>query len=125
MRLARNAALAAEVVGTWVRVRLALRGTDLPSTLAALRRAGGGRRPADPVRLSAGVQRTLALLPADTRCLTQSLVLARLLAVRGMRGTVVIGVTPDEKAPFGAHAWVELDGRPLLPSGDHQRLVEL
>jgi hypothetical protein len=69
---------------------------------------------------------TLNRLPADARCLAQSLVLTRLLAVRGVETTFVIGVSEPGEA-FGAHAWVERKGRPLLPVGGsaERRLVEL
>jgi len=39
-------------------------------------------------------------------------VLLRLLARRGRRGHIVIGVR--KAGSFGAHAWVELDGRPVV-----------
>jgi Transglutaminase-like superfamily len=128
----RRALLAAEIGVTYLRVRRVLRTRDLPSTLAALR--APGRRPRSPesahpqlgLRLGRAVALTLERLPADSRCLTQSLVLTRLLAVRGLSSVLVIGVSaPGE--PFGAHAWVERDGTPLLPvaGAAGRRLVEL
>jgi hypothetical protein len=68
----------------------------------------------------------LAVLPADDRCLTQSLVLIGLLARRGVPVTLVLGVE-GTGSRFGAHAWVEHDGRPLLPPGTdpEKRLAEL
>jgi hypothetical protein len=79
----------------------------------------------DALRLGRAVVRTLAVLPADSRCLMRSLVLTGMLARRGSPGALVIGVKPGEV--FGAHAWVELDGRPLLSAGNGEfaRLVEL
>ena len=59
--------------------------------------------------------RTLTALPADSRCLMSSLVLTRLLARRGIDSELVIAVEPGEQ--FGAHAWVEHDGSPLLSPG--------
>jgi hypothetical protein len=52
-------------------------------------------------------------------------VLTRLLARRGIHASVVIGVRPGDE--FGAHAWVEHDGTPLLPTHGHafSRLVDL
>ena len=124
--------LGLEVVAAYVRVRwLMWRRTDVREVLQALRRpsdrargAHGGGGGDDPVRLGRAVARTLAPLPTDTRCLVQSLTLTSLLARRGLRGCVVIGSRP---APFAAHAWVELDGRPLLDPYEFadQRLVEL
>lgn len=71
--------------------------------------------------------RTLEAMPVDSRCLMRSLVLLRVLARRGVNGSLVIAVRPDELLKLAAHAWVEVDGRPLLaPAGpDHGRLVTL
>ena len=77
------------------------------------------------VSLARAVTRTLPLLPADSRCLMRSLVLISLLNRREIGSSLVIGVRPGQR--FGAHAWVEVDGRPLLPRGESEfeRLVEL
>lgn len=126
-RIAADGLLAMEVLGAYLQVRRELRAKDLRRTLATLRCTRPGRvGPAQaPARLARAVQRTLALVPGDTRCLTSSLVLTRLLARHGIASTLVIGVRPG--VAFGAHAWVELQGRPLLPSGGDcfGRLVEL
>ena len=55
----------------------------------------------------------------------RSLVLTEMLARRGIYAKVVIGVRPDPS--FGAHAWVEVDGQPLLPTEEatYHRLVEI
>jgi Transglutaminase-like superfamily len=76
-------------------------------------------------RLARAVTRTLRVLPTDSRCLVQSLVLSRLLATRGIPSTLVIGARSDDK--FMAHAWVEHGGYPLLPQEgfDEYRLLEL
>src|SRR4051812_45707466 len=47
-------------------------------------------------------------------CLPQSLALHWLLARRGIRASVCIGVGA-QGALFPAHAWVEIDGRPEPP----------
>ncbi len=129
-----KARLALEIVLAYVRVRWTLWRRDLPQTLRALRAVGGRDRavpladgPRDGVRLGAAVVRTLESLPTDSRCLMRSLVLVRLLARRGSAGSLVIAVRPDAELELAAHAWVELDGRPLLtPAGaDHGRLVTL
>jgi hypothetical protein len=121
--------LAAEIALSYVRVRVLLRdGHDMNEALAAIRARA---RPAsgDTMRfarhLGAIVDGYLRRLPGDTRCLARSLVLLSMLSRRGLGGELIIGV---RTAPsFGAHAWVELDGRPLLqpiePTG--HRLVEL
>jgi transglutaminase superfamily protein len=129
-----KAGLAAEIIITYPRIRWLLWRHDLPSAVAAVRDpAGAGTPPAEALtssshrhgrRLGRAVSRTLALLPADSRCLVRSLVLLALLARRGIRSQLVIGAMqgPD----FEAHAWVEFDGSPLLPAGvEYGRLVEL
>jgi hypothetical protein len=124
--------LAAEIVATYARVRyVLLRRRALPDVLEVLRRSprsvrpDGWRTPYEAgVRLGHAVIRTLTVLPTDSRCLMRSLVLTVLLNRRGIATDLVIGVrTLDDE--FGAHAWVELDGRPLLPPGaDFMRLGE-
>ena len=117
--------LAMEIAALYVRARRALGRADLPTALAAMRQGDGRAVSCEPERLARAVSRTLPLLPGETRCLMRSLVLTGLLARRGIEGVVVIGVRPA--GPFGAHAWVELGGRPLLPPGEErfERLVEL
>ena len=75
--------------------------------------------------LGQAVFRTLRVLPTDSRCLVQSLVLSRMLAARGIPSTLVIGA--HSRPDFEAHAWVEHEGRPVLPPRGFQdsRLVEL
>jgi hypothetical protein len=122
--------LAVEIVLAYLKVRRTLRRTGLQPTIAMLRPpplapgAPGGERQ-NAARLAHAVRRTLAPLPGDTRCLTQALVLRALLTRRGLPSTLVIGACA---APaFAAHAWVELEGRPLLPDGGgrYGRLLEL
>lgn len=122
-------ALVTEIAATYVQVRLALSRHDLRDALLGLRRPGRGRASAADVamgrRLGRAVGRTLGLLPADSRCLTQSLVLTRLLARRGIETSLVIAVRPGER--FAAHAWIEYRDVPLLPVGDagFEQLVKL
>jgi Transglutaminase-like superfamily len=126
-----NVALAAEVVASYIRANRSMRRADIRATLADLRDVRSPRpyAPADPIasgrRLGRAVSRTLALLPGDTRCLKQSLVLTHLLANRGVESQLVIGVRTGEE--FAAHAWVEQDGVALLPPGatDFEELVTL
>jgi hypothetical protein len=75
--------------------------------------------------LGRAVYRTLRVLPTDSRCLVQSLVLSRMLAARGIPSTLIIGA--HSQPDFKAHAWVEQEGRPVLPPRGFQdsRLVEL
>jgi hypothetical protein len=129
-RLGRRAKLflALEIVSAYLQVRR-LRGAPLPAVLRTLRSENPlDSEPTtveDALRLGRAVRRTLALLPADTRCLTQSLVLTKLLSRRGLASELVIGV--DHGETFAAHAWVERDRVPLLPPLEHrfERLARL
>jgi Transglutaminase-like superfamily len=124
--------LISEIAVAYLRTRRALARAPIVTAVESLR-AQTSCSPAcasgDPLiqarHLGSAVARTLALLPGDTRCLAQSLVLTRLLARRGIPATLVIGArtTPS----FAAHAWVEHAGRPVLPPGDGSfgRIVEL
>lgn len=127
-----KAGLAAEIVAAYVRARRAIRHDDVRTAISQLRAgtdSDGGQVPAATVaeaaRLGRVVQRVLRVLPVDSRCLAQSLVLTDLLSRRAVASRLVIGVKPGEE--FGAHAWVELGGTPVLPPGgdDFARLVEI
>lgn len=125
--------LAFEIVVAYLEVRSALRRRPIAEVLSALRAQTDGAKTARDVGLAErearalgrAVNRALAVLPGDTRCLTQSLVLVRLLASRDVPVKLVIGsrVTPS----FLAHAWVEYRDRPVSYAGDgmFDRLVEL
>jgi hypothetical protein len=122
--------LALEILSAYARARWLLRRYDLPTTIRILR-APLRRQPADSgqdeagVRLGHAVGRVLDVLPLDGRCLMRALVLSRLLAVRGIDSSLVIGVTAEPE--FGAHAWVQRGEIALLPrSGSaFEQLVEL
>jgi hypothetical protein len=124
--------LGLETLLAYGRVRRALKCHDLPTTLAVLRAPLAGA----PVatfedagqagrRLARVATRTLSVLPSDSRCLMRSLTLTALLARRGLPTQLVISVTTG--GGFGAHAWIEHAGTPLLPatSPGHERLVTL
>jgi len=127
--------LAGEVIGIYARVRWLLRTHDVPATMqrlraapsrAARRRARPGPETAEQGRhLAWAAVRVLALLPVDSRCLLQSLVLGRLMTVRGLDYDVVFSVGRD--ATFEAHCWVETCGVALLePGGDvHVEIMRL
>ena len=130
---AEKIALVPEVLGTYRRVRRELRGSDLPTALRALRgtTAAGeysGRDHMTCNQMAGAVRKTLALIPTDTRCLMQSLTLTAMLARRGIATSLVIGVNSGQADPeeeFGAHAWVEYHGTPVLPvfRGHFERLT--
>jgi hypothetical protein len=64
----------------------------------------------------------LARLPTDSRCLVRSLVYLSLLSRRGIEGTLVIGARTEPE--FAAHAWVEVEGEPMLPVKDDGKEFE-
>ena len=122
-----------EVLSAYVRVRWLVLRRGPVATVSAVRGGLRAHTAADPDGLrelrsllfGRAVMRVLLALPTDSRCLMQSLVLTAMLARRGIYTTVVIGVRP---APtFAAHAWVEVDGRPILPSDEanYRRLAEI
>jgi hypothetical protein len=121
-----RARLAAEILIAYGRVRLLLRRHPLPEVLVRLRgRSGVAPVAATEARLASAVERVLAFVPADTRCLIRSLVLLAVLERRSVATTLVIGASAD--AGFQAHAWIERHGVALLWPGDTElgRLVEL
>lgn len=148
---AAKAALAAEILAAYVLARWMMPRRDIRQVVQAVRgqrreqpraRASGpqvgqqatapepGERTAGQAahtaaRLGWAVTQTLRVLPTDSRCLVQALVLSRLLSERDIPSTLVIGAR--SQPGFAAHAWVEHAGRPVLsPAGfDEARLVEL
>jgi hypothetical protein len=123
---AERLALVAEILATYVIVRWQVRRHDLPAAVAALR---AGRRLAvvdrEPRRLAAFAERIVARIPGDSRCLMRSLVVLAMLARRGVDARLVLAARPTPE--FAAHAWVERNGDPLLPTrgfGD-ARMAEL
>jgi Transglutaminase-like superfamily len=125
--------LAGEVFVGYARARRALKDAPVTTVLAQLRAKSDAAaieraqesRLQEARALGRAVTRTLGLLPGDTRCLMQSLVLTRLLSARGIAGSLVIGTRTSPS--FLAHAWVEHCGEPVLATGDglFDTLVEL
>ena len=118
----RKLRLAAEIVLEYVRASWTLRRHGLEAALAAMPRPSEGDDPRQheiSLRMGRAVDRTLSSLPSDPRCLIRAVVLARVLARRGIGSRLVVGVRTVPE--FSAHAWVEHRGMPLLPTGDYQR----
>lgn len=125
--------MAGEILLAYVRARSALRRDPIAVAVADARTRRTARTPSRLVAddlgearsLGHAVTRMLRMLPGDTRCLTQALVLTRLLAGRDIPAKLVIGsrTTPG----FVAHAWVEYAGQPVIFAGDglFDKLVEL
>jgi hypothetical protein len=127
-------ALAAEVLCAYCMARWSVQRHDLRQVIARLRNEQDGTpagidtsadRHLLGLRLGYAVSWILRVLPTDSRCLTRSLVLTKLLARRGLPSSLVIGVSAEPE--FAAHAWVEHAGQPLLPAYEarYTRLVEL
>lgn len=123
--------LAAEILASYARLFWTLRRRGAHAAAARARRSTstggiGGIEPPVARRLASIVERTLRPLPTDTRCLVRSLVVVEILHRRGAEVRLVIGATAPS-GPFAAHAWVELDGAPIMPSGgaSFHRLLEI
>jgi hypothetical protein len=126
-------ALTVAITLAYLQVRWLMSRRDLRAALARVRATpapqavpGGDAGHAFAGRLGSVVDGRLRHLPGDTRCLARLLVLLKLLARRGLsHGALIIGVRTEPA--FGAHAWVELDGRSLLQpiEASGSRLVEL
>jgi hypothetical protein len=129
-------AMACEILREYVRVRLLLRRHALPSVVAELRKTPRcataehiepGSLLANHIgyRLGIFVWKTLRVLPTDSRCLMQSLVLTAVMSRRGLDGRLIIGVGGGDR--FEAHAWVEHRGVALLPDDQlaDRRLLEV
>ena len=127
--------LVGEILGVYTATRWRLPRGDIREVAAASRTVLERTPAVAPPRgqdswdvaahLGWAVYRTLRVLPTDSRCLVQSLVLSRMLAARGIQSTLVIGA--HSQPQFTAHAWVEHEGRPVLPPRGYQdsRLIEL
>ena len=118
----RKLRLAVEILLEYLRAGWTLRRHGLEAALAAVPRPSERDDPGQhetSLRMGRAVDRTLSSLPSDPRCLIRSVVLARLLARRGIGSRLVVGVRAAPE--FTAHAWVEHRGSPLLPTGDYQR----
>jgi hypothetical protein len=79
-------------------------------------RASNGAPAPAPGRLAWAVETTARSIPQAT-CLTQALAAQVMLERSGQSPEIHLGVATDKDA-FEAHAWLELDGRPLV--GDHE-----
>jgi Transglutaminase-like superfamily len=121
--------LVGEIIVTYAVVRWRVRHHDLPAAVALLRtrayRGWSWPLAYHERRLAVVTERVLSRLPGDSRCLTRSLVVLAMLARRGIDVRLVLAARPSPT--FAAHAWVERDGQPLLPTrgfGD-ARLTEV
>ena len=129
VRLRHRLRLTAEILRAYVALARTVRSDDVGAMVRVARRTQlvAGSTEADPhataIRLGQMVERLLTVLPTDDRCLIRSLVVLRMLEERGIPSRLIVGVRTDHG--FGAHAWVEHDGRPVLSAAGFRRLLEL
>jgi len=76
-----------------------------------------------PGRLAWAVESAALGIPKAS-CLTQALAAQIMLERSGARPDLKIGVAADRES-FEAHAWLELDGRPLVGAHDLERYAQL
>jgi hypothetical protein len=123
--------LAAEILAAYAEVRWQLSRRDIrdlaPGVQAQRQRLQPDSAETSRVagRLADAVRRTLRFAPTHASCLHQSLALSKLLSARGISSTLVIGARMQ--TGFAAHAWVEHQGRAVLPvlGFDDSRLLEI
>ena len=76
-------------------------------------------------RIVRAVRSASSYIP-QASCLTQALAARYLLRSAGERSDLKIGVEKTSDAGFGAHSWVEIDGRVVIGRlPDHQRFAVL
>lgn len=126
--------LTLEVVTTYLRVRWLMRRDEPEQVVRALRAQVSRLSPGVELerenevfvawRLARAMEKVLTRLPSDSRCLFSSLTLIGMLERRGIDQVLLIAARPR---PFAAHAWVEVDGEPVLPDADpgYERILEL
>lgn len=90
---------------------------------------GGGEeradfRPLSMARLERLVEIAGRYAPVEATCLKRALVLSWLLRRRGITTTLQIGVVRQGEA-LAAHAWLEVEGRPILGVSDDERYERL
>jgi len=100
---------------------LALRHLGFARSIAIVRRLAGKRQ--GDVTATAVIEAVMkrvisasAFYPGRAECLEQSLVAYVLLRRRGVPVQLKLGVQPY---PFHAHAWIELNGRPISEPDDY------
>ena len=101
-------------------IDVSLRVFGYARTTGALRVMARARKHSvpDDAQIAVVMQRVVAaavLYPGRARCLEQSLACYLLLNRRGWAVQLRMGVQPY---PFSAHAWLELNGRPLTETAE-------
>ena len=81
------------------------------------------RRPADAQRIARAIAAAAARVPWRSDCLIRALAARRWLARHGCAAQLHLGVARADEG-LAAHAWLTLDGRPLL-GGDGAGLTPI
>jgi len=100
---------------------LALRHLGFARSVAIAKRLAGSQpgENTSPETVEAVMRRVISastFYPGRAECLEQSLVAYVLLRRRGVPVQLRLGVQPY---PFRAHAWIELNGRPISEADDY------
>jgi hypothetical protein len=114
LSIAAKIRLAARIWVRFVWVRVNVRRSPLPELVGRLGKPRKTARRLPPWRLSGAVDRSLRIGRAKPTCLTNALVLYRLLREQGEPAELVLGTAPSG-ASRDAHAWVELGGVDVGP----------
>jgi hypothetical protein len=117
--------LAVRAAGWLVLARVALWTLPFAHVQVLVERLGARRRSVGvaPGRVAWTVETTARSIPQAT-CLTQALAAQVMLSRAGEEPSLHIGVATDRGA-FEAHAWLELNGRPLVGDRDLDRYARL
>ncbi|MBI4445029.1 MAG: lasso peptide biosynthesis B2 protein [Acidobacteria bacterium] len=91
----------------------------LQESITVLKKAQGSRNLPRAQRIAALVRAAKYRLPFQITCLSESVVVYRLLQKQGISSRVRLGVTKGAEG-LQAHAWVEHDGVCLAPAGAHE-----
>jgi hypothetical protein len=111
--LARNKILIPGCLATVVAVRLGLTFSSYNTVRRWIRPATTPAPEAALARYAWGVTHTSRYVPGAS-CLTQALALQFLLARKGYRSDVRVGVAREDDGRFRAHAWVLSEGRIVI-----------
>lgn len=109
----RRVLLLGEACGFLLAARAALWALPFTPLMASLQwhaRAAARNAPADIGRTRWAVEAAARRLPFLFTCLPQALAAAWMLQMRGHAPGLLYGVSPG----FAAHAWVELEGMPVV-----------
>jgi hypothetical protein len=104
--------------------RVVLRGVARTVDRALARAGATGADSREAVRVAKAVRVAARRVPAAS-CLTQALAGQLLLATRGLRSRLRVGVRRDPGGEFHAHAWLESDYGVVLGGGALHRFARL